>query len=62
MKHTKEEILIALKVIKDTCEESHCKYNECPFSTDDYVCGINEREPEDWDTIDTVPPVWKAFK
>lgn len=65
MKHTKEEIIKALHVIKDTCceryEERGSCYN-CPFS-DSYshcVLVLNEKSPMCWDIKDDEP--WRAFE
>lgn len=60
MKHTKEEIINALKVIKDECSESHCE--SCPFGNSDERCKI-EVMPSRW-TIGELPPpeTWRALK
>ena len=61
MKHTQEEIINALKVIKDTCEEQQefdpCK--RCPLSKNG-ACILQEQPPQEW-KIRTSPPEWKAF-
>lgn len=66
MKHTREEIITALHIIKDTCYE---KYEEidgvyscynCPFSDSDSYCILNEQIPVSWDIKDDEP--WRAFE
>lgn len=60
MKHTREEILDALKVIMETCEEfDKCK--RCPlYSTDSEMCGIQNMDPENWE-LSTGETFWRAF-
>lgn len=62
MTYTQEEILHALKVIKDTCEEmpefDPCKH--CPLSKNGN-CVLQEQSPEEW-KIGPSTPVWKAFE
>lgn len=66
MKHTREEILKALHVIKDTCYESYqkkdgvCSCYECPFSDCDNHCVLAEQSPLSWDIKDEEP--WRAFE
>lgn len=66
MKHTKEEILNALHVIKDTCYESYQKKDgvrscyERPFSDCDGHCTFSEQFPLSWDIKDEEP--WRAFE
>lgn len=66
MKHTKEEILNALHVIKDTCYESREVVNgvisccKCPFSDCDGRCVINKQSPLVWNIKDEEP--WRAFE
>ena len=60
MKHTKEEILNALNVIKDTCSEFKCDL--CPFRDFDKSCIIQDEPPTDWDIKDEEDNVWRAFK
>lgn len=61
MKHTQEEIILALKVIQNTCNEAPtvhpCK--SCPLSKNG-ACVLQEEPPSDW-KITTSPPVWRAF-
>lgn len=66
MKHTREEILNALHVIKDTCYESYEKeygvrycYN-CPFSDSDGHCILTEQIPMAWNIKEDEP--WRAFE
>ena len=56
MKHTKDEIINALKVIKEECGRC-CS---CPFCLDG-ACMII-RKPSDWDIADPEPEIWRAFK
>ena len=56
MKHTKDEIINALKVIKEECGRC-CS---CPFCLDG-ACMII-RKPCDWDIADPEPEIWRAFK
>lgn len=66
MKHTREEIIKALHIIKDTCKESYkvengvssCYY--CPFSDGADHCLLNEQSPFAWDIKDNEP--WRAFE
>lgn len=66
MKHTKEEIINALKVIKEECRASEeCK--ECPFCDDsiDYttICMFDRPiAPAEWGISDIKPETWRAFK
>lgn len=58
MKHTKEEILKALNVIKDTCSEFDCVL--CPFRSIDTSCIIQDEPPKDWKI--TEQESWRAFE
>lgn len=62
MKHTQEEIILALKVIQNTCNEAPefnpCEH--CPLSKNG-VCVLQEQPPSDWD-IKPSPSIWKAFE
>lgn len=62
MKHTKEEILNALHVIKDTCSNvtyiQDCGF--CPFSDGDGHCIVSEQAPSDWDIVEK--ETWRAFE
>ena len=66
MKHSKEEILTALHVIKHTCWETYevkdgvSSCYKCPFSDSDGHCVFVEQNPMSWDIKDDEP--WKAFK
>ena len=62
MKHTREEITNALKIIQDTCRAQtiYPCYNNCPLSKNG-ECVLQEQAPEDW-KINPSPPVWKAFE
>lgn len=67
MKHTKEEIINALKVIKDECEshncgnECECGCDECCFNNYNLGCVISEMFPSDW-RINEIQEEWRAFK
>ena len=63
MKHTKEEILNALHVIKDTCQESTDTYEDCllcPFNDGDGHCVLAEQSPLSWDIVEK--ETWRAFE
>lgn len=59
MKYTKEEILNALQIIKDTCEESKCC--SCPFGNIHEMCVIQDAPPSHWSFADE-EKLWRAFK
>lgn len=63
MKHTKKEILDALKVIKDVCADTE-SCSRCPFGKDNTIssCRITRVVPADWDIDDEEQETWKAFK
>jgi hypothetical protein len=58
MKHTQEEILKALQIIKDECNGS-CK--GCPFHDNLDECRIVETRPKFWDIKERPETSWKAF-
>jgi hypothetical protein len=62
MKHTQEEILNALHVIKDTCSNvtdiQDCSL--CPFNDGDGHCIVNEQAPSCWDIVEK--ETWRAFE
>ena len=63
MKHTQEEILDALQVIKDTCDEIEEQKEgcyKCPFSRNG-LCIILDKEPSRWE-LNFEGAVWRAFK
>lgn len=63
MKHTKEEILNALQIIKDTCQESTDTYKDCclcPFNDGDGHCIVAEQAPCAWNIKSDEP--WRAFE
>jgi hypothetical protein len=64
MKHTKEEILNALKVIRDECEGVWC--DKCPFGRREnnlvYECALRHTLPDEWDIAEEEPETWRAFK
>lgn len=49
MEHSQEEIINALKVIKDTCSERHDVYAcyDCPLSQNN-TCVLQDQSPEEW--------------
>lgn len=49
MKHTKEEILKALHIIRDTCNENGFACDSCPFyNEEEKLCWINGDRPDHW--------------
>ena len=59
MKHSKEEIINALTVIKETCKEHGCQ--ECPMMYNgNGGCNVRIYDPEDWD-LNIPVEVWRAF-
>lgn len=64
MKHTKEEILNALQIIKDECEDTDCC--DCPFGFKDgipYRCMLKtDAIPEEWRIKNEKDSVWRAFE
>lgn len=61
MKHTKEEILKALHIIKDICQDESTDCDNCPFGNDEDLCRIKDRIPANWE-INKEDSVWRAFK
>ena len=57
MKHTKEEIINALKIIKDECDNTNCV--DCPFrdfyKIGEHQCKLHQQSPCDWEINDTPP-------
>lgn len=62
MKHTKEEILNALHIIKETCEEYDVENErECPFyGGKSGECAVMCTQPELWHINDDVE-AWKGL-
>ena len=65
MKHTKEEIVAALQVIKEECGnygENECY--SCPLYNTEQGCMVQlSRAPQYWDIVHVEPEkVWRAFK
>lgn len=56
--YKKDQILKAIKVIKETCLESSCE--TCPFGDSAGTCLILEKTPENW-TL-SGESVWRALK
>lgn len=64
MKHTKEEIINALRIIKDECATTNCE--DCPFGDLNYIsathCKLKRVNPVDWEINDIPPQTWRALK
>lgn len=60
MKHTKEEILNALQIIKDECTSTECQ--KCPFGYNGGGCAIQDYPPADWQIKKEKESVWRAFE
>ena len=62
MKHSPEEILKALHVIKDECREcgGGCA-EKCPFTSAEGDCLITYDSPYDWDINDDSITIWKGL-
>ena len=64
MKHTKEEIVAALQVIKDECENqegSECA--KCAFFKFSHGCMITNKLPINWNIVYVEPETtWRAFE
>lgn len=64
MKHSKEEIMGALKVIMDECA-SHGDCRNCPLFDDGKgrgTCKLRCGEaPAVWDLFEHEPEIWRAF-
>ena len=61
MKHTREEILKALQIIKDTCSDETIDCDNCPFGDDEDLCRLKHTIPTNW-IINEEDNVWRAFK
>lgn len=61
MKHTKEEILKALYIIKDTCSDETIDCDNCPFGNDESLCRLKHRIPANWE-INKEDSVWRALE
>ena len=59
MKHTKEEIINALKVIKEECAGQVCE--KCPFGGDGGKCKLVNDSPDNW-AIDEGDGIWRALR
>jgi hypothetical protein len=59
MKHSREEIIKALKIIQETCIEHQCE--DCPFGNDNAQCTLRDFIPVDYH-INEEEPVWRAFQ
>ena len=60
MKYSQEEILKALHVIKETCDDHPDFCGPCPFCRDD-ECVINADIPSEWKINDDSITVWKGL-
>lgn len=59
MKYTQEEIINALKIIKETCGEyEECTH--CPFADKTRACLVCEYQPSEWQLNDESTE-WKAL-
>ena len=62
MKHTREEIVNALKVIKEECTD-HPRCGTCPFWIQDRGNGCQiQTEVETWEINSAQPELWRAFR
>lgn len=50
------EIIEALRVIKDVCEDQNGNCKQCPLRSADDECGICDEEPRDWEIYDPNDP------
>lgn len=61
MRHLPEDIIEALRIIKNTCEEQEdCVC--CPFGDNTELCLINSIIPKEWDINPNPPAEWKALR
>ena len=60
MKYTQEEILYALRMLKEICEE-HKSCSKCPFGTADSMCLITEYTPTSYILNEEGVRVWRAL-
>lgn len=61
MKHTKEEILHALTIIKEECAVTDC--HKCPFGTKKGTCNIYSEIPDFWQIkTEEKEKTWRAFE
>lgn len=60
MNHTREKILEALNVIKDTCKDA-CNCETCPLRSENNDCYIGDKTPFDWNIMVT-DDLWRAFR
>ena len=61
MKHTKEEIINALKIIKEECEYHAIGCGTCPFYVN-HTCMVKIGVPIIWRLNNDIPETWRAFK
>lgn len=59
MRHSEEEIINALAIIQDTCEEHEC--SKCPFGTNDGKCLIHDHCPAEWHFNAPRKETWRAI-
>lgn len=59
MTHSQEEIINALKVLKETCYEQNCK--SCPFGTNEEECLLQKFAPVDY-YINGEKAIWRALQ
>lgn len=60
MKHTKEEIINALKVIQEECESNNRSCGDCPFYGSG--CEVTNEIPSAWRIACPEPERWRALK
>lgn len=61
MKHTKEEIINSLNIIRDECEHHAEGCGPCPFYVN-HTCMIKTGIPSIWRLNIDIPGLWRAFK
>ena len=63
MSYTREEIINALRLIKDICEDRDVNCTKCPFGIKGLGCFFehNADSPEYWDLTEETE-AWRAFK
>ena len=61
MKHSQEEILKALRVIKEICNENGYCEETCPFESEKHACLITHNYPGNWNINDESVTVWKGL-
>ena len=57
--YDRNELLKALKVIRDTCNDSDCK--TCPLANGSEACLVQTETPALWNIKGDEEVVWRAF-